>query len=436
MLLPHRPLLFALAGWLALAGLAVIWPGWLIGWQAAGLALGGMALVDAGLALRPGHRLTLRRELRRTWPVGVAHTVTLILSGAGRETSGWLYDRPPAAFTGLDSPLPFRVRPGGWTRLDYRLRPTERGDHRFEPAELRRVSPLRLWLVRQFAGEAQTARVYPNFARIAEYALLATDNRLSQPGVLRQRRRGEGADFQELREYRRDDPLRRIDWKATAKRRKPIARDYQDERDQHIVFLLDCGQRMRARDAALSHFDHTLDALLLLAYVALRQGDAVGLATFAHAEPRFLAPRKSKDTVQRLLNASFDLQPSLQPSDYLAAGQSLAERLGRRSLVVLLTNLRDEDATTLPPALEHLGRRHLVLLANLRETTLDTLLREPVGDFDAALRYAAAVDYRRARRRQLAGLRARGASVLDVAPSGLAAGLVNRYWDLKRGGKW
>jgi uncharacterized protein (DUF58 family) len=200
------------------------------------------------------------------------------------------------------------------------------------------------------------------------------------------------------------------------------------------VFLLDCGQRMRARDDALSHFDHTLNALLLLAYVALRQGDAVGLSTFAHAEPRFLAPRKSLDTVQQLLNATYALQPSLRTSDYLLAGQALAERLTRRSLIVLLTNLRDEDASTLPLALKQLGRRHLVLLANLRETALDAMLKRPVEDFDGALRYAAAVDYRRERRRQLAVLRAQGAMVLDVAPPELPAALVNRYWDMKRGG--
>jgi uncharacterized protein (DUF58 family) len=138
--------------------------------------------------------------------------------------------------------------------------------------------------------------------------------------------------------------------------------------------------------------------------------------------------------VQRLLNATYDLQPSLQTPDYLVACQSLAERLTRRSLIVLLTNLRDEDETTLSPALDQLGRRHLVLLANLRETVLDTLLERPVESFDDALRHAAAVDYQRERRRQLAIVRARGARVLDAAPAELPVALVNRYWEMKRSG--
>lgn len=431
-LLPHRPLLVALVCWFGVAVLVVVWPGLLPVWRWGGAVLLGVALADAGLALRRGNPLTARRETRAVWPLGVAQTIGLRL--AGGDGAGWVFDRPPVAFAAAARPVAFRVRNGEWTQVHYRLTPTERGEHRFDTVELRLLSPWRLWLTRHRTGETQTVRVYPDFARIAEYSLLATDNRLSQLGVLRRRRRGEGSDFQQLREYRRDDALHSIDWKATAKHRKPIVREYQDERDQRLVFLLDCGQRMRARDDALSHFDHTLNALLLLAYVALRQGDGVGLATFAHAQPRFLAPRKSLDTVQHLLDATYDLQPTPRTPDYLMAAQSLAGRLERRALIVLLTNLRDEDESSLVPALRLLGRRHGVLVANLRETALDAALARPIADFDAALGYAAAVDYRRARRRQWAVLKAQGAQVLEVAPPGLPTALVNRYWEMKRGG--
>ena len=183
-------------------------------------------------------------------------------------------------------PAPFRVGPGQWTKLSYRVLPDQRGVHHFGAAELRLISPLGFWLTRHAVGEGQAVQVYPDFAKITQYALFAIDNRLSQIGLLRRRRRGEGLDFHQLREYRSDDSPRQIDWKATSRMGKLIARDYQDERDQQIVFLLDCGQRMRARDDDLSHFDHTLNAMLLLAYVALRQGDAVGLC---HLRPRYAA---------------------------------------------------------------------------------------------------------------------------------------------------
>jgi uncharacterized protein (DUF58 family) len=434
MLLPHRPLLVALIGWLALALLAVWREAWLPLWQWSGALLAGIALADAGLALRRGNPVTVEREMAKVWPVGKPQTIHLHLSSPERAVTGWVFDRHPDAFPALELPLPFRTPQGGWVRLGYTLHPTERGDHAFGPTELRLLSPLKLWLTQHASGAGETVRVYPDFARVAEYALLATDHRLAQWGVLPRRRRGEGLDFHQLREYRRDDPTRCIDWKATAKRRKPIVREYQDERDQRVVFLLDCGQRMRAKDGALSHLDHTLDAVLLLAHAALRQGDAVGFASFAHPGPRFFAPRKSLETLRLLAGAVYDLQPSLQVPDYLAAALDLTQRLDRRALVVLLTNLRDEDSATLPPALRHLGRRHPVLIANLREGALDAALERPVEGFEEALGYAAAVDYRRGRRRQWAELRAQGASLLDVAPQDLPVALVNRYWELKRGG--
>lgn len=438
MLLPHRNLLVAAAAWAALSVAAVVAPAALSVWQGSGALLLALALADVWLAVRRGNPLRIERRMETVWPVGVERKIALrvapVESWQGAHLRGELYDHHPDSFVVRDLPLAFRVRPGEWVEAAYRMTANERGDHRFGSVHLRLESPLRLWRTQYRCGEEREVRVYPNFARVTQYALLATDNRLAQMGVLRRRRRGEGADFHQLREYRRGDPPRSIDWKATARVRKPIVREYQDERDQQIVFLLDCGQRMLTRDAALSHFDHTLNAMLLLAHVALRQGDAVGFGSFAHAEPRFLRPRKSAAALQMLLDATYDLQPCSQTPDYLAASDLLCHRLRKRSLVIVLTNLRDEDDTTLFSALAQLRRHHLVLLASLRETGLDALKDAVISDFDGALGYAAAIEYLQARRRQLARLRVQGAHVLDVAPQQLPVALVNRYWEMKRGG--
>ncbi|MDR2111662.1 MAG: DUF58 domain-containing protein [Candidatus Accumulibacter sp.] len=441
MLLPHRNLLFAVAAWVGASVAAIPLPALLPVWRTAGLLLLAAALADAWLALRRGNPLHVERRMNAIWPLGVEQKIRLRVQlrestggGSGRRLRGLLFDHHPDAFAVHDLPLPFNVAPGEWIEPAYRLTANERGDHRFGEVHARLDSPFRLWHTQHRCADAAEARVYPNFARVTQYALLATDDRLAQMGVLRRWRRGEGSDFHQLREYRRGDPPRSIDWKATARVRKPIVREYQDERDQQIVFLLDCGQRMLTRDDTLSHFDHTLNAMLLLAYVALRQGDAVGFGTFAHAEPRYFPPRKSAAALPLLLDATYDLQASAQTSDYLAASDLLCRRLRKRSLVILLTNLRDEDDATLPAALEQLRRRHLVLLASLRETGLDKLRRNEIGDFDDALGYAAAIEYLQARQRQFARLRGQGAHLLDTSPKQLPVALVNRYWDMKRGG--
>ena len=192
---------------------------------------------------------------------------------------------------------------------------------------------------------------------------------------------------------------------------------------------------MRAT-ALLSHFDDVLNAVLLLAYVALRQGDAVGLMTFAGAEPRFVPPRKSRATINAFLNALYDVQPTLRPPDYHAAAVELSRRLKRRSLVVVVSNLRDEDEETLLPALALLKRKHLVLFANLRESALDSVRDTPVRTLDDALTYTAGAIYERERAGITRRVESAGAMLLDVPPQELAVRLVNRYLDLKRSGRF
>jgi uncharacterized protein (DUF58 family) len=184
----------------------------------------------------------------------------------------------------------------------------------------------------------------------------------------------------------------------------------------------------------VAHFDHVLTALLLLAHVAQRQGDAVGLLTFA-GERRWLAPRR-RAGLGPLLAVVHDLQPSLRASDYLEAARDLLARVRKRSLVVLLTDLRDEDEETLAPALRLLRKQHRVILASLREPELDQALRQPVERFEQALRLGAVEAYLAERRKAFARVEASaaGSTALDVLPAELPVALVNRYLAVKRAG--
>jgi len=277
-------------------------------------------------------------------------------------------------------------------------------------------------------------RVYPNFRALAKYTLLATDNRLSQIGVLQVRRRGEGMEFHQLREYRQGDPQRAIDWKATARTQRLIAREYEEEKDQRVLLVIDCGRRMAAKDDDLSHFDHALNAGLLLAHVALRQGDAVGMMTMGGIS-RYSEPRKSVAAVNAILNRVYDIEPTQAVPDYHLAARDVMKNLRRRSLVILLTNLRDEDDETLLPALKLLRTRHLVVLASLREAIISRALSARVDSFDRAVTHAAAADYLAQRERAFRRIGAAGAVCLDVEPERLAISLVNRYLELKREGR-
>lgn len=431
--IPHLPLLWLSAGWLAFGVLTIVLPEAMLAWQITGLLLAATAAADAHAGRLQRGALEISREVANALPVGTWQTVTLRMT-TRQPVRGWVYDRHPSAFGTTDLPLPVKLLPGQCLRAAYRIFAGARGAHSFDSVDVRLRSPLGLWLIPETVSLPGQVRVYPNFSRISQYTLLATDNRLSQIGVLLRRRRGEGLEFHQLRDYRQEDAPRQIDWKASARMGRMISREYQDERDQQIVFLLDCGGRMRAKDDDLSHFDHSLNAVLLLAYVALGQGDAVGISTFGHPQPRFIPPRKAVGTVNVLLNAVYDLEPTLETPDYLTAAEVLLTRLSKRSLIILVSNVRDEDDDTLRPAITLLRRRHAVTLASLKEGVLETLRDAPVTDFDSALTRAAAMEYAHSRQRQNALLRQAGVQMVDVSPQELPVALINHYWERKRAG--
>ena len=250
--------------------------------------------------------------------------------------------------------------------------------------------------------------------------------------------------------------MRHIDWKATLKLQRPIVRQFQDERDQNVVFLLDCGRRMRAdeteQDArTASHFDHALNAVMLLTYVALKQGDAVGALTFGHAQPEQVvrcAPRKGVSSFNALMAALGAVQPEPVYSDYLQAARDCMQRFGQRALVVLITNFRDEDAEDLVPALRLLRTRHRVIVASLRERVLHELMQASLQGQDQGQGQGASTDsdmqrvfevagahlFEQSRRDAFARLAQHDALLMDVLPEALPIELVNRYHAVKRAG--
>jgi len=435
---PSRRMLWAALALLAFAVAASWSKGLLAAWQVALAIFAAAALADLAAARAMPAQLELERLVARSLPIGRWRDCVLRLHNRGRfAVRCELYDHHPAACEVEGLPMELAPPPGGYAQARYRLRATERGDLALAPAAVRVATPFGLWQIPARIGPAQVLRCYPDFAELADYALFATENRLSRIGVLQRRRRGEGLEFHQLRDFREGDAPRQIDWKATSRRGRLIAREYEDERDQHIVFLIDCGRRMMARDGeAMSHFDQVLNAVLLLAYVALRQGDSAGLMTFAGDAPRFVPPRKSRATLNVFLNTLYDAQPTLRPPDYYAAAVDLARRLKRRSLVVVLSNLRDEDEETLYPALALLEKKHLVLFANLREAVIDELREATVANLEDALKVSAGAAYERDRDATLRGIRSSGAILMDTPPAELAKSLVNRYLDLKRSGRF
>jgi uncharacterized protein (DUF58 family) len=445
---PGRPLLVALAAGAVAALVALVAgaPRAVVGaWTGAGLlAVLGWAVSDYVLSRRAWRLAAARctRVLPSAFALGSERIVKVAIEHDGSDRwVGEMFDHFDPSVVALGLPARLELPPGKRVELSYPVTPTRRGEIEFAPVELKLRSRLRSSELFVRIGERQTRRVFPDFGEVVRYAWLASDRRLQEIGIKTYRQRGEGTDFKQLAEYRHGDSVRHIDWKATQRIGKPIIREFQDERDQCILLLIDCGRRMRADDrhggVGAAHFDQVLNAVMLLAYVALKQGDSVGALTFGvpPGTERLFAPRKGSHALNALMGELYGVQPTPSHSDYVAAAQDLLRRQSKRALVIVITNFRDEDASELGTALELLRSRHLVLLASLRERVVGELIAQPLASGDAALDVASAHLYEQARRDAFRRLAARDALMVDAEPERLGIELVNRYHAAKRAGK-
>lgn len=412
--------------------------------QASGVALAfGITWVtlDVWRSLRAWKQAPLRTEraLPDALALGVPRVLPLTLVNDGPVA--WaltLFDEvdPLLDFDGL--PQTLLVPAGKRLELRYTVTPRRRGPVQLGATQLRLRSRGGSVELLRTIGNGQHLHVYPNFAAVSRYAWLAGDRRLAQIGIKTYPQRGMGTDFKQLSDYKAGDPIRHIDWKATLRHQRPIVREFQDERDQCVMFLLDCGRRMRADEGVASadgsHFDQALNALMLLSYVALKEGDEVGAITFGHAagQQRRFAPRKGTATLNALMARLYDIEPGTSHSDYLLAAQDLLRAQHKRALVIVITNFRDEDAAELTPALKLLRTRHLVLVASLRERVLRELGEQPIVGEQQAVEVAGAHLFSQSRSDAFRRVTGHDALSVDVEPDALAVALVNRYHAVKR----
>jgi uncharacterized protein (DUF58 family) len=418
-----------------LSGALFFFPGAAFLWKVLLALFAGIALLDGYLTYkRPV--LTLERTVHGNLPVTAWSEVGLkVINKGGNTLSLQVHDYCNTDLREEGQPNSFFLGKDDCATLTYRVFPTKRGHYRFEGADIFVDSPLHLWQKKWFYPCVNETRVFPNFREISHFTLLATHHNLSMMGIKKLMRRGEGNEFHQLREFRQGDDLQKIDWKATSRYRRLISKEFQDERDQQIVFVLDCGRRMHHADSnsGKNHLDQALNSILLLSYVGVRQGDRVGLYSFGGTE-KWLPPRKEGDSIRSLLLGMYDIESSTNASDYLRATQDLLTLQNRRALMVIITNSRDEDHDDLLRMTAQLRKKHLMVIANLREDVLNETQQNPIHGFTEALRYQALQDYLEQRKSLNRQLRHLGVYALDVTADELPASMVNCYLEIKGAG--
>jgi uncharacterized protein (DUF58 family) len=392
-----------------------------------------VALADALLAWRP--LFSVQRRVAQVLSIGRPNPVTLeIRSRTWRDLTVQVKDDLFETAESTDFPITLEIPSREQKVVRYYVTPTRRGAFELGAHYLRYRSPLGLW-IRQVKLPVRTpVRVYPDVQSVRQYELLAREDR--ETSMFRtSRKRGGESEFERLREYRRGDEYRSIDWKATARRQKLISREYQLESNQNLMFLLDAGRLMTAETAGMSLFDHALNATLMLAHVAAKAGDNVGLLTFADDVRSYAPPEAGSRAARRIVQAGYNLHPELIETNYEAAFQKLSVLVRKRTLVILFTQVLDDVAGK---AIIRLARgllpRHLPLFVMFRDADVDALLdpqATPMADDGDVYVSAAAAELVSFRDRIVRELKKQGALVLDVPTGELTPQLMNRYLEIK-----
>jgi uncharacterized protein (DUF58 family) len=386
------------------------------------------------LSVRTPPRLMVERKLAPHLALGVKQAVEIRLNNQSNESVQFsVTDTPPQQLTIQGLPLDLNIKAGEFAEVRYFVTAIRRGPALFGKVCCRVVSRMKLWEKNYYFAEAQQSKVYPNYKPLFRSSVINSEQFYSNLGIHIHQRRGEGTDFRQLRDFREGDALRQIDWRASARFNRPISREYQEEKDQQVIFMLDCGRRMRASEGDISHFDHALNAVLLSAFIALRQGDGVGLLSFA-GESRWLPPVKGRSQITQLLEQIYDLDSSIETSDFIDVSQQLISRYSKRSLVILISSLEPEDKDDLTQAVHLLSRHHLVIVASMSQGAIRDAQDMEVVSLGDALRYCGAVNHQQKQAAMLTGLRSDNVIVVDTAPSTMHAALVSEYLALKRSG--
>jgi uncharacterized protein (DUF58 family) len=423
---------FAAVAAVCVAGAVAGAPGWAFVVGNA-LAVGVVAADWAGAS--PG-RIVVTRDAGGPFSIGRRNDVTLRIRNDGPGAVRLVVaDGAPAGCTLHPERHVAEVGVGEEREVVAGLTPARRGPVRFPAAEIRVAGPLGLaFRERSMPATATTAVTWPDVMQLRDERLLPPGRRSG--GARAVRAEAAGREFESLREYVRGDEYRRISWKATARRGRPVVAVQQPERRQTLVIALECGRLMHgAGGGELGKLDRSINAAVMLAAVAREYDDAVGVLAFAATPVRALVPAARHGQLRRMVESVADLEPALVEPGWAAGLHAVARMTRRRAVVVVFSDaLYAQTDDRLAGRLGALARRHLVVFASVRDAEVTELAERPVTDAASLFERGVAVDMLEQRDLALGRLRGGGVRTLDAGPETLTRAVVGRFRELRASG--
>lgn len=431
-LAPQPRLLWAVAIGAGLIAVAVVSP--VLGLVAL-LYNAGLAVIAArDLAMLPGRSgYAVRRTTPDPFSLGEPEEVTLVIQNrAAASLMAKVADHAPGTLRPEPREVSGRFDANGLLKVTYRTYSPKRGAYRFGSVDLQVWRDEGWWRRQVRLPDPQEVAVFPNVIAIKRIQLSLRRGLRAMTGMRRARPPGASTAFAGLREYVRGDDVRRVSWTATARRDRPVVVEVEAERGQQVIVALDCGRLMTAPAGDLDKLDHAVNAALMLAWVAQAYGDRVGLMTFDDRVTSFLKPERGSTQLHRITEALYAVTPEYVEPDFGHAMTHLALHVGRRSMVVILTDVQDPEASReLVAHALRLAARHLVLVVAMSDPAVLSARDDPIESTNRAYEWAAAEEFVASRRESFEMLRRGGVLGLDVVAGRLSPALIERYLELK-----
>lgn len=395
-----------------------------------------LAFVDARLSRFPAG-LSIWREFGGRFAMGAETEVRIQIQNASKRAVSLIIkdEYPPQMELSGAREGRVNIDARGSATLIYGVTPPRRGRFEFGYTAVRFRSRLNLLWCDMRASEPTTVKVYPNMRRAREAELTALGARSVVSSHRKTSWRGEGREFESMRDYVRGDELRHISWTATARRGKLTTRQYQIERDQTILIALDAGRLMTARIEQETKLDSAVHATLSLFSAAARAGDNAGLVVFGRRIKSYLPPSRGRDHIEAALEALYAVEPEMIEPSYPQAFEFIAANSKRRALVILLTDLVDEEGSKeLLTSLHLLRPRHLPLVVTIGDRDLKAVVREKPSTVRGVFTQSVAEEIIHHREAALRLVESIGGLALDVTAAALAPALLETYLRVKERG--
>ena len=391
-----------------------------------------LVLTDIIISPRP-ENLTIERRVQQKLSIGRDNKVEIVVSNnSHRPLTLEIVDEFPVEFGGDGRNIGLELEQRTSKSFSYLVKPLRRGCYYFNKTVVRFRGLLELVVFQREYGETTRVEVYPDISSISRFELRMKRGQHAETGLITERRRGLGSDFESMREYVSGDAFRRIDWKASARKNKLITREFQSEVNQSVMVVLDCSRSMGAVVDSLTLLDHAVNSALILGYQVMKKGDKIGLLAFSDKPQIFLPPGRGKAHFYNFLRHLYAISANRVEPDYESVLRAISSTRLRRSLLMIITDLTSGEAVQkMLAAVPLVSRKHLTVVVSVLDPKLRDIADAVPDNVDAVYDKVVA----RNLIERVAGLGRHiekiGVATMLITPQQLNSSLLSHYLQVK-----